>query len=108
VLCRSSSLLVVSCSQADCSGIWLVQALEQLPGFGFELAQVGEVRFGVPVCHNPFLRSCMVRRPPFSGLREGRGEQADGPGALHGLAAVVRAELAVQVPQVGLDRVRGR
>src|SRR5580693_9083757 len=36
----------------------------------------------------------------------GDREQADSLGALHGLLAAVRAELAVQVPQVGLDRVR--
>ena len=29
----------------------LVQALELLPGFGFELAYEGEVTSGVPVCH---------------------------------------------------------
>ena len=28
-----------------------------------ELAQEGEVTFGVPVCHGPFLRSCTVRWP---------------------------------------------
>ncbi len=32
----------------------MVQALEQLPGFGFELAYESEVTFGVPVCHDPF------------------------------------------------------
>jgi hypothetical protein len=34
--------------------IRLVQALEQLPGFGFELAQEGEVTFSMLVCHGHF------------------------------------------------------
>jgi len=41
------------------------------------------------------------------GSAAGPCEQADGPGTLHGLVAAVHAELAVQVPHVGLDRFGG-
>src|ERR1700683_3150677 len=49
-----------------------VQAREQLPGFGFELAQEGEVTFGVTVCHGllRFVRNPAGGRPALQGLLE--------------------------------------
>src|SRR5580693_10650883 len=95
VLYRLSALPVASCSQADCSG----------SGWS-RLSSSCRVSVSSWRRRARFRSAC-----PYAmglGAAGGRGEQAGGPGALHGLAAAVRAELAVQVSQVGLDRVRGQ